>query len=304
MKHRFFALRAVALCALTALASSAHAGLLYATTPDNRVLRIDTVTSVVTTFASGLHTPIGVALDAAGNVYVSSFDDKNILKFNPAGVSSVFATTGTAYAEQMAFDAAGNLYAPLNNNSIVKITAAGVSSVFANTLLSGPNGLAFDASGNLYAGNGGNSTIVKFTPAGVGSVVPSSGLNTPQDLKLDSAGNIYTSNTNRNIVKTTAAGVSSIFFTDTVGLFPLGMAFDAANTLYVSDYAGGGILKILPSGASSVLATLAGGSVYYLAYQATPVPEPSTAMLLMLGGAGVLTAFKTRRTAPIANTTA
>src|SRR6476660_3772626 len=70
--------------------------------------------------------PNGIAIDASGNVYVTT-NANTIEKFSPNGVDlGVFASTG----------------------------------------LNLPLGLAFDRSGNLYAANFGGTTVEKFAPDG------------------------------------------------------------------------------------------------------------------------------------------
>ena len=85
-------------------------------------------------------------------------------------MGSVFASPGVISLAGLAFDAAGNLYAGLSNNTIERFTPGGVGSVFASGL-NEPYGLAFDTAGNLYVANFVSSdTIEQFTPGGVGSV--------------------------------------------------------------------------------------------------------------------------------------
>ena len=84
--------------------------------------------------------PAGVAVDAAGNVYVPDEDDFEIRKITPAGVVTTLAGSTTAgsangtgseasfaYPAGVAVDAEGNVYlADLYNYEIRKITPAGV----------------------------------------------------------------------------------------------------------------------------------------------------------------------------------
>src|SRR5215472_3302119 len=61
---------------------------------------------VVSTFASGLDGPEGLAFDVAGNLYVTSFLG-HIYKFTPGGTRTTFASGLTPGG--LAFDSAGNL---------------------------------------------------------------------------------------------------------------------------------------------------------------------------------------------------
>src|SRR5262249_14286665 len=67
-------------------------------------------------FASaGLSAPLGIALDRAGNVYVSNTAGafpNTIRQFSPNGEElSEFASTGLAFASRLAIDPAGNVLA-------------------------------------------------------------------------------------------------------------------------------------------------------------------------------------------------
>lgn len=99
--------------------------------------------------------------------------NNTIVKFTPAGVGSVFASTGLSLPMGLAFDSAGDLYAAnLGNETIEKFTPDGTASVFARTGLRAPYGLAFDGAGNLYVALFAFGTVERFTPAGVGSFLP------------------------------------------------------------------------------------------------------------------------------------
>src|SRR5262249_16218028 len=87
----------------------------------------------------GLSNPVGLAFDAARNLYVSSQGNNTITKFNPSGIGSPFASSG----------------------------------------LHGPAGLAFDSKGYLFVANHDNNTIEKFDPSGVGPVFATSGMDQP-----------------------------------------------------------------------------------------------------------------------------
>jgi sugar lactone lactonase YvrE len=63
----------------------------------------------------------GVAVDSAGNVYVTEFGSGNIDMINSAGVITKIANTLPVYPMKIVVDGGGTLYVATNDNRIVKI---------------------------------------------------------------------------------------------------------------------------------------------------------------------------------------
>src|SRR5258706_2232370 len=210
--------------------------------------------------AARFNFPKGVALDSAGNIYVSDRENHTIRKITPAGAVSTFAGTpdifgsadGTGAAarfnlpEGVATDSADNVYvADEGNNTIRKITPAGVVTTLAGRAgFSGgddgigaaarfdfPRGVATDNAGNVYVADMFNNTIRKVTPAGVVSTL---------------------AGTAAVFGRADGTGTAASFF------FPRGVATDSAGNVYVADTSNNTIRKITPAGAVTTLAGTAG----------------------------------------------
>ena len=180
------------------------AGNLYVSDNGNKQIRKITPAGEVSTFAgSGIFgstdgngtsasfkSPIGIVIDASGNLYVADSRSNLIRKISPTGDVSTFAGSGAEGStngngtlasfnapEGIAIDASGNLYiADSENNLIRKINHAGdVTTLAGNGSLGADNGaaetasfiqpygVALDASGNLYVADTYNNLIRKIT---------------------------------------------------------------------------------------------------------------------------------------------
>ena len=141
--------------------------------------------------------PAGVAVDAAGNLYVADFGNGTIRKVTSAGVVTTLAGL------------AGN-----------EGSADGTGSAAS---FQGPSGVALDSATNLYVADSFNNTIRKVSPAGVvttragscGETGSTDGVgaaarfNHPTGLAVDSATNVYVADTwNHTIRKITGAGMA------------------------------------------------------------------------------------------------
>src|SRR6202008_3853251 len=100
--------------------------------------------------------PQGVAVDAAGNVYVTIWNyggQGTGLKLAPgATTQEVLPFTGIQQPMGVAVDAAGNVYvADYKKNEVVKLPlGSNAQTVLSFPGLNGPNGVAVDAAGNVY----------------------------------------------------------------------------------------------------------------------------------------------------------
>ncbi|HSY54417.1 MAG TPA: ice-binding family protein, partial [Opitutaceae bacterium] len=184
-------------------------GTLYVADTGNSTIRKIAPGGIVTTFAgsaanpsyrdgvgtaTGFNAPVGIALDAVGNLYVADKNNAVIRKitFNNATVTTFAGAAGVLGSTDsparfnapygMAVDKnSGNIYASdSGNNTIRKITSFGAVTTNAGLALATgsadgtgnaarfnlPGGLATDAAGNVYIADTASSTIRMMTPGG------------------------------------------------------------------------------------------------------------------------------------------
>src|SRR5450432_920947 len=229
-------MKRLALCAaLLCIGSIAQGDTFFvANSGVNTITRYDrngTPSSFTNAFVNG---PNGLALDAAGNLYVST-NSNTIEKFAPDGTDlGVFASTGINNATGLAFDRSGNLYAAnFGGNTVEQFAPDGTDlGVFANVIR--PTGLAFDGAGNLCVANFGNS-IARFSPNGTPlASFTSLTLNNPEGLAFDSLGNLYVANNGSDSIQFFSPAGADLGPLTASGLSgPIGLAFDTAGNLYV-----------------------------------------------------------------------
>jgi tripartite motif-containing protein 71 len=118
-----------------------------------------------------------IAIDAAGNVYVTDDDLNRVQKFTDTGVylgQWGSAGTGNGQFDQpfgIATDPAGDVYVvDFRNDRVQKFTSSGTyitqwgSTGSGNGQFRSPLGVATDAAGNVFVADGHNYRIQKFGP--------------------------------------------------------------------------------------------------------------------------------------------
>jgi sugar lactone lactonase YvrE len=182
--------------------------------------------------------PYDIAVDTAGNVYVTDNGNHRIRKISPAGVVTTFAGSNTGgyadgtgalakfyYPHGVALDSVGNLYVTESNNRIRKISPAGVVTTLAGSgtagLLDGngtaakfnqPEGVAVDSAGNVYVVE--FYCIRKISPDGVVTTLTGSGTSGYADgtgtvarfdglrcIAIDNTGNLYVTDSNNHRIR-------------------------------------------------------------------------------------------------------
>ncbi|MBS1813932.1 MAG: Ig-like domain repeat protein [Acidobacteria bacterium] len=194
-----------------------------------------------------LNTPEGLAMDAAGNLYIADTGNSVVRKIDAAtgnittfagtitvagfsgdGQAATSATLNTPWG--LTTDTNGNLYiADPNSARIRKVSSAGIITTLAvQQPLKDPSAILVDAAGNFYIADSGHNQVLKMSAttgqitvaAGNGSIgtvvdgipAPGSTIYGPYALALDGKGNLFISDLLHNLIREVYNSRSDLHF--------------------------------------------------------------------------------------------
>jgi sugar lactone lactonase YvrE len=247
-----------------------------------------------------LDLPTTVWVDSTGNLFVSDSGNERIRVVNNqtssitvggttiqagdiatiagggSGGDGGAATSATvALPWAVAEDAAGNLYVvDQGNNRIRKVTNPTTTAIITT-----------------FAGNGSTGSCTPQTPpaapicTGDGGPATAASLNAPTSIAFDQSGNLYIADSDNLVIREVNAATGTISTVVGSGLscypttatcgdggvatagsfaLPLNIAFDSAGNLYITDWQGYKVRKVVPSGgsiANGTISTIAGTGI-------------------------------------------
>jgi hypothetical protein len=251
----------------------------YIADQENHVVRAVNYLGVIRTFAgrkdtaagnSGdgrradsaqLNTPAGVAVDVAGNVYISDYSSNVVRMVNTSGIITTIAGTGVA-------------------------GYSGDGLMATNAKWNHPYGLAVDLSGNVYIADAGNNVVRKVATDGSIATVAGNGfgaglglgegaytgdggaaadasLNFPEGVAVDIEGNLFIADAKNNVVRKVGTNdtITTIAGTGVGGYYgdggaatvarlnhAAGVAVDASGNLYIADQNNYTVRKVSATG--------------------------------------------------------
>ena len=166
----------------------------------------------VTTLATGLSGPTGIAADGDGNVYFCDGGHGALKQWNPSNNTVTTLASGYGNLQGLGMDGAGNVYFADFGSIFIRMWSASthlVSTVFNNTS-TGISGLVVDNAGNVYFTVPSQHVVKKYTAVtGSISTYTTNGLNAPYGVAVDAAGNVYVADTSDDAVK--ELGITIVF---------------------------------------------------------------------------------------------
>jgi len=222
---------------------------------------------------SGFSQANGLAIDAAGNLYVGDLSPAKLYEIQAVNgvipASPTISTLGGGFAGiwGTAVDAAGNVYVA-DASTVKEVPPGCVTSTCVVTLGGGfasPGSIAVDTAGNVYVGDYATNGFYEMSPnctaANVTICKKSLGgfFLTPFAAAVDTSGNVYVGDQGTgHIYQMTPNCTSSACRTQLGGstlISPGGLAVDANGNVYYSDDNNGSINEMTPNCTSSACIT-------------------------------------------------
>ena len=223
--------------------------------------QINFMPGVQSVLGSGFDSPMGVAVDGIGNIYLADTFHGQVKELLVASgsVPSYPAIRilwgGFNTPVGVAVDGSGNVYvADSGNNAVYELQAVN-GSVPSSPLLtklgsgfSGPMGVAVDGSGNVYVADTGNNAIKEIVAVN-GSISESPTINVvgngfmqPRSVAVDGNGNVYACETINSVQEIVAvngsipASPTILTLASGFGQDLAGVAVDGRGNLFVTDW--------------------------------------------------------------------
>jgi hypothetical protein len=300
------------LCAALALLpglfiQSAGADLLIDDLNNQQVLRFSDSGTLLGTFGSaefhlGAATPGAIGTDSRNRVYITNITTGDIFRYDSQGnFLGLFGNVGVSVPLGIDFDSAGNLWhrsGAISSNNLVRLNTAGMITASFATHLIGQSDIAIDSSDLLYVPQFDpfsdtsdgvyrmNASGTLLGPFGDATSTASDCVD-PESVAFDGAGRLYVLSAGRVLRYSSTGTFLGTFATGAIAEF---LTFDPAGNLYVGldsetglakfDSQGTSLGSIIQSGVGGVSATFRNGGFAFV----PPVPEPGSAMMLMLLG--------------------
>jgi DNA-binding beta-propeller fold protein YncE len=200
--------------------------------------------TLTTLVSSNLSSPLSVAVDGAGNVYIADTGNGAIQEWTPAnGNVTTLVSPGLVTPGWVAVDGAGNVYIADTGHNVIKKWSVANSNLttLVSSNLNSPSGVAVDGVGNVYIADTANWAIKKWTAAtsNVTTLVSSESGTFFYGVAVDVAGNVYVSDANENGQSISAIKEWMVANGNVITLvslptdfWPVGAALDGAGNVY------------------------------------------------------------------------
>ncbi|MGB9236960.1 MAG: hypothetical protein WCC04_21325, partial [Terriglobales bacterium] len=209
-----------------------------------------------TVAATGLRSPWGVAVDAAGDVFIADTGNSRVVEVPAGGGAAIVVGSGLSSPAGVAVDGAGDIFiADYGNNRVVEVAAGGGGqTTLAASGLNHPIGVAVDGAGDVFIADSGNNRVVEVAAGGSGqTTVGATGLNGPTGVAVDGAGNVFIADYGNGQVVEVPAGGGAQTTVGASGLNePFGVAVDGAGDIFIGDPWNSRVVEVPAGGGTQV----------------------------------------------------
>ncbi|WP_413642602.1 serine/threonine-protein kinase PknD [Mycobacterium sp. RTGN5] len=199
----------------------------------------------------------GVAVDTAGNAYVTAIGRDRVLRMEVGGTAATqLPISGLRNPRDVAVDAKGGVYVADSSNDRVVWLPAGSSAAatLPFTGLNDPRGIIVSPAGDVYLVDSGNDRVL-FLAAGAtaAATLPFTGLNDPRGVAVDAAGGVVVTDAGNNRVMQLAAGSTVATALPFTGVNePQGVAVDSKGNVYVTDRGNAAVVELRPGATAAI----------------------------------------------------
>jgi streptogramin lyase len=238
------------------------------------------ISPTINTLFSGI-SPIGAALDGAGNVYTMDTRSGQFLEYVQGYGSASLTGTLPTNPSQIVVDALGDVFAVGGGTSITELAVSGAptsvgspatytSASVAYAPVSGtasPQAIAVDLAGNLFVADkqssSANTALYRLAlnaGAAAQQTTVATGFADPVSLAVDASGNVYVADKGAGAVYRLTPGLVGgvpgyAQTTALSGVSPVAVAIDPAGDLYVQDAISLSVIEVPVSGPHTTVLT-------------------------------------------------
>jgi len=210
---------------------------------------------VITHLGTGLANVSGIALDAAGDIYVADAGH-NAIKEIVAGSGNTNLLLSVSGPMGMAIDASGAIYFCIGTG-VYKLPSGAVSRVTVATGFSDPVSVAVDPAGNVYVADRGAGAIIKVLASNHSKVTLTSGIVNLSGVAVDKYNNVFYSATGQQPIMAIPASGGPVLPVCASSLYHNTVAVDNNANVYTD--VSGIYLTLAPFGAYIVSPALPPG---------------------------------------------
>ncbi len=256
-------------------------------------------------FVSGLTAPTTLTVNQSGDLFVSNYGGSSVREYSPQG--TLLLTISTSFQPgQVQIAANGDLL--VNNyfgGDVAQYSATGqYLGIFSNPGLARAYFSALDSQGNLYVTDFMTGVVRKISSTGVDEGNFISNVAGVTGIAFDPKGDLYVviNGGQYKILEYSPTGTFLGLITDTGLSSPYGLTFGPDGNIYVANAGNDSVTYYTPSGTYlGVFADTGLSAPNGVAFSAS-VPEPSSAVLLILAGVATAIGVSVRKRSGISST--